>query len=125
MGLFRQLQRLYRPEKFQFEDFHTEIVAQVLQNSPALTLAWLKAIAATGLSKVDYIDVRTQTTLEPLIHHSTASRPDIAIILSLDAKRELILLNRNRIQFKPAASCNAIQSNCTRRGKKKGLRTLL
>jgi len=92
MSLFRQLQRLYRPEKFQFEDFHTEIVAQVLQNSPALTLSWLKAIGATNLSKTDHIDVRTQRTLEPLVHHSTASRPDTAILLSQDAKRELIFV---------------------------------
>jgi hypothetical protein len=51
MSLFRQLQRLYRPDRFQLEDFHTEIVAQVLRNSPALTLAWLRGIEVTSFGK--------------------------------------------------------------------------
>jgi hypothetical protein len=92
MGLFRQLRRLYRPEKFQFEDFHTEIVAQVLENSPALTLEWLRSIKATTSSKADHIKMRTQETFPPLAHHPTASRPDITILLSLGTERELIFV---------------------------------
>ena len=92
MGLFRQLRRLYRPEKFQFEDFHTEIVAQVLKNSPALTLEWLRSIKATTSFKADHIKVRTQETFPPLAHHLTASRPDITIRLVSDAKTELIFV---------------------------------
>jgi hypothetical protein len=92
MSLFQQLRRLYRPEKFQFEDFHTEIVAQVLKNSEALTLAWLGSIRATRLDKADHIKVRTQETFPPLAHHLTASRPDITIRLVSDAKAELIFV---------------------------------
>jgi hypothetical protein len=92
MSLFRKLQRLYRPEKFQFEDFHTEIVAQVLKNSSPLTLEWLRSINATTLSKADRIVVRTQETFPPLVHHPTASRPDITILLSLGTARELIFV---------------------------------
>lgn len=92
MSLFRKLQRLYRPEKFQFEDFHTEIVAQVLKNSPALTLAWLKSIKVTSLDEADHIKVSTQETFQPLAHHPTASRPDITIRLFVGTKAELIFI---------------------------------
>lgn len=93
MSLFRKLQRLYRPEKFQFEDFHTEIVAQVLKNSPALTLAWLRSIKATSLGEADHIKVSTQQeTFQPLAHHPTASRPDITIRLFVGTKAELIFI---------------------------------
>ena len=51
MSLFKQLERLYRPDRFQREDFHTEIVAQVLRNSDELTLAWLRSLDVTKLVK--------------------------------------------------------------------------
>jgi hypothetical protein len=92
MSLFRQLQRLYRPDRFQLEDFHTEIVAQVLRNSPALTLAWLRGIGVTSLEKADHIHVATQEEFEKLAGHSTDSRPDIAIRLVAGEKTELILI---------------------------------
>jgi hypothetical protein len=92
MGLFSQLERLARKEKFQLEDFHTEIVAQVLRNSPALTLAWLQAIDATRLQDPESITIATQEEFVKLADHATDSRPDIAIRLVTGNTVELILI---------------------------------
>ena len=92
MSLFSQLRRLYRPDRFMVEDFHTEIVAQVLRNSPALTMAWLRRIGVTTLGQVDHIYVATQETFEKLAWHSTNSRPDIVIRLVARGKTELIFI---------------------------------
>ena len=92
MSLFSQLQRLYRPDRFLLEDFHTEIVAQTLRNSSALTLAWLNGIGATNLPAAAHIEISTQQTFEALPGHATASRPDIAIRLAAGGKKELILV---------------------------------
>jgi hypothetical protein len=92
MSLFRKLQWLYRSDTFQFEDFHTEIVAQVLKNSPSLTLAWLRAIGATTLTQAAHVELRTQETFPPLAHHSTPSRPDITIRLFSESKTELVFV---------------------------------
>lgn len=92
MSLFSQLRQLYRPDRFQFEDFHTEIVAQVLVNSHALTLAWLQGIKATTLVNAVSIKVKTQETFDPLPGHSTPSRPDIVIRLSFGERKELIFI---------------------------------
>ena len=92
MNLFSKLRQLYRPDKFQLEDFHTEIVAQVLQNSPALTMSWLRGIKATSLANDVSITVGTQETFLPLDGHDSASRPDIIIRLVSGAKKELIFI---------------------------------
>ena len=92
MSLFDHLRRLYRKDKFQLEDFHTEIVAQVLRDSPAMTMSWLRALGVTQLSDTDDITVATQEEFEALEGHATGSRPDIAIRLSHGDRTELILI---------------------------------
>ena len=92
MSLFDQLRRLYRKDKFPLEDFHTEIVAQVLRDSPRLTLSWLRALGVTQLSDTDDITVATQEDFEALEGHATGSRPDIAIRLSHGDSVELVLI---------------------------------
>jgi hypothetical protein len=92
MSLFSNLQRLYRPDRFLIEDFHTEIVAQVLRNSPTLTLQWLNRIGATTLQTTDIIDIRTQEEFLALPGHSAASRPDITIRLKRNDLSELIFI---------------------------------
>ena len=74
------------------EDFHTEIVAQVLRNSPALTLDWLRRVGATTLEKVDCVTIATQETYEKLDGHATDSRPDITIRLMAGGATELIFV---------------------------------
>jgi hypothetical protein len=92
MSLFSQLRHLYRPDRFQLEDFHTEIVAQVLRNSQALTMAWLSGIGITTLKNPDAIQIATQEEFAKLAGHSTDSRPDIAIRLVAGGNTELILI---------------------------------
>ena len=92
MSLFSQLQRLYREDRFLLEDFHTEIVAQVLRNSSALTLKWLRDVGATVLETADSIEIRTQEEFSALPGHSTASRPDITIRISSAGKNELVFV---------------------------------
>lgn len=91
MSLFKELQRLYRPDRFQLEDFHTEIVAQVLRNSPALARDWLQGIGATNLSDATF-SIQTQETFPALVGHATASRPDITVRLGLAGMSELIFI---------------------------------
>ena len=92
MSLFNQLRRLYRPDRFQLEDFHTEIVAQVLRNSKELTLKWLFGIELTTLLDADHIYIQTQDEFAALEGHSSASRPDITIRIVADGKTELIFI---------------------------------
>ena len=92
MSLFRQLQHLYRKDKFQLEDFHTEIVAQVMRNSDALTLKWLQDMGATSFLCPDSITIATQEEFPALAGHATDSRPDIAIRLVQDEAAELVLI---------------------------------
>src|SRR5205814_5015471 len=92
MSLFDNLRRRYRKEKFQLEDFHTEIVAQVLHNSRPLTLAWLRGIKATALRNPDKVKIVTQENFAALADHATDSRPDIAIRLVEGNRTELILI---------------------------------
>jgi hypothetical protein len=99
MSLFSNLRLLYRPDRFQLEDFHTEIVAQVLRNSPPLTLAWLRGIGITTLENADYIHVGTQEEFEKLATHATASRPDITIRLVSGRQTEFILIE-SKLQSK-------------------------
>lgn len=92
MSLFDELRRLYRKDKFQMEDFHTEIVAQVLRDSRTLTLAWLQGIGATTLNDPDFIKVVTQEEFAALAGHNTDSRPDIALRLVQGDTVELVLI---------------------------------
>ena len=48
MSLFSKLQRLISDGRTQLEDFHTEIIAHVLRNSPELTLKWLKKLRCSA-----------------------------------------------------------------------------
>ena len=57
MSLFDQLRRLCRKDKFRLEDFHTEIVAQVLTNAEK----WVQPTSDNGKST----ELRLQLNREP------------------------------------------------------------
>lgn len=98
MSLFTQLRRLYAKGKFRLEDFHTEIVAQVLRNSRQLVSEWLCAFDWQGrldlalMHEPDSITVATQEQFAALDDHATDSRPDIAIRLCKDDWKLLVLV---------------------------------
>ena len=92
MSLFKQLEKLYRPDRFQREDFLTEIVVQALRNSPELTLGWLRSLGVTDLKKANHIKIDSQVVFRKLAGHDTDSRPDIAISLVEGGNSELILI---------------------------------
>ncbi len=92
MSLFRSLFGLFPTHAVALEDFHTEVVAFVLQRLPDATLGWLKEIGATKLSSIDDLVVSTQEELTALDTHATGSRPDIAVRLSKDSDREIIFI---------------------------------
>ena len=92
MGLFGQVVALAQKERFSLEDIHTEIVAQVLCDSPTLTLAWLRAIGATALGSAKSVLVTPQKTFSALAHHRVDSRPDLTISLAGAEGRELIFV---------------------------------
>ncbi len=92
MSLFSALEKLHRQDRFQQEDFHTEIVAQVLRNCPTLTIEWLKAIGATTMPNPRVVGISTQEEFARLADHATDSKPDIAIRLSEGGETELILI---------------------------------
>lgn len=92
MGLFGQVVALAQKERFPLEDIHTEIVAQVLRDSPTLTLAWLRAIGATMLGSAKLASVTPQKTFPALAHHPVDSRPDLTISLAGAEGRELIFV---------------------------------
>jgi hypothetical protein len=91
MSLFKQLEKLYRPDRFQREDFLTEIVVQVLRNSQELTLEWLRSLGVTDLKNA-YIKIDPQVVFGKLAGHDTDSRPDMAISLVEGGNTELILI---------------------------------
>ena len=98
MSLFTQLRQLYARDKFRLEDFHTEIVAQVLRNSPQLVVVWLSGfdwkgrLDLTPMREPDSIQVATQEEFAALEDHETDSRPDIAIRLCKDERQLLVLV---------------------------------
>jgi hypothetical protein len=92
MPLLRSLFRLFPTGAVALEDFHTEVAAHVMGSLPDATLSWLREISATKLTTVDEVIVTTQEELSALELHATGSRPDIAIRLAKDGKRELIYL---------------------------------
>ena len=91
MSLFDKVQRLYRSDHFRLEDIHTEIVAQVLSNSPELTLDWLGSIGATKLRDAR-IAIEPQETFKALEGRRWDSKPDITIRLFADGGKELIFI---------------------------------
>src|SRR5713101_5763793 len=89
-SLFSKLLRLDSTEK---EDFHTEIVAHALRESPDLAFRWLKAIRATSFAKFDKLLVSSQEELDPLAsHEGIGSRPDIAIRIIHGDQIEIIFV---------------------------------
>src|SRR5262245_24423231 len=92
MNLFSRLRRLHPQHRFPLEDFHTEIVAQVLRESTPLTLAWLRDVEATSLVAADTVSIDTQERFAALAGHDVDSRPDIAIRLFAGSRKELILV---------------------------------
>jgi hypothetical protein len=92
MSLFDQLRRLYRKDKFEMEDFHTEIVAQVLRNSPELTINWLRDIGAVDPRMATVISVTTQERFAALEQNEPGSRVDMVIRLSGNGLREIIFI---------------------------------
>lgn len=91
MSLFDKLQGLYRSDHFRLEDIHTEIVGQVLSNSPELTLDWLGGIGATKLREARIV-IDPQKTFRKLDGHVCDSKPDITIWLFADGRKELIFI---------------------------------
>ncbi len=91
MSLFDKLQGLYRSDHFRLEDIHTEIVAQVLSNSPELTLDWLGGIGATKLREARIV-IDPQKTFRKLDGHVCDSKPDITIWLFSNGRKELIFI---------------------------------
>lgn len=93
MSLFQSLRALYRPDRFMLEDFHTEIVARVLQNSPKLAFTWLQSIGATTLDETKAkITVRPQQAFPALADHDRASRVDLTIRLRSKDRSEVIFI---------------------------------
>ena len=92
MSLFDELKRLFRRDKFHMEDFHTEIVAQVLRNSKALTMEWLCSLRATTLEMPDSIKIRTQEKFDTLEQGQPGSRVDMVIRLVKDGQGEMIFI---------------------------------
>src|SRR6266567_4606167 len=82
MSLFYKLLRLTCGGKTQEENFHTELVAQVLRDSPQLTLRWLARFGLPGCANGNNakVLVNTQENFHALMaHNGLDSRPDISI----------------------------------------------
>src|SRR5438132_4753024 len=74
------------------EDFHTEIVAQVLNNSHTLAIHWLHAINALKLLNPRVISIETQKKFAPLEDDQPGSRVDIVIRLTGDGANQIIFI---------------------------------
>ena len=93
MSLFLALRRLFPQDGFPLEDFHTEIVAAVLQNTPALAFEWLQEIGATRLAADDSsVSVKSQVEFPALKGHDRSSRVDLVIRVSNPKGTELIFI---------------------------------
>src|SRR5258708_36579414 len=93
MSLFSKLLQLSGDSKSSLEDFHTEIVAQVLQDTPELTVRWLADLGLTAREPPDTLTVGTQQELDALdAHEGLGSRPDIWILLTRGDLKELVFL---------------------------------
>ena len=92
MSLFGQLRLLHQRERFPLEDFHTEIVAQVLRDTPLLAQAWLRGLGIAALSGGESLTVETQRTFPALAGHDEDSRPDMTIQISGTGRKELVFV---------------------------------
>jgi hypothetical protein len=97
MSLFDELRRLYRKDKFEMEDFHTEIVAQVLRNSPEFTIKWLRGIGAVDLQMPTVISIKTQERFAALEEDQPGSRVDMVIRLKSDSDVRQIVFVESKI----------------------------
>jgi len=90
MSLFSKLYRLSSVRINQLENYHTEIVACVLQNSPELTWKWLAKLGLPVQGEWREVVVRTQENLgqceDP---DDSGSRPDIVISIEGDKGTDL------------------------------------
>lgn len=93
MSLFGKLIQLHSDEHRRLEDFHTEVVAHVLANSPEVTLRWLQELRLTQILEADEIAISTQQHLKPIEGlHSFGSKPDISIRIRAGTRVEVIFI---------------------------------
>ena len=93
MSLFGKLIHLRSDKLCPLENFHTEIVAHVLQNDPELTLSWLQLMGVTDRREADKISVNPQDRYEPIEgRHDNGSRPDIVIRITKGEHREVVFI---------------------------------
>ena len=92
MSLFDEIRRLHRRDKFEMEDFHTEIAAQVLRDSSALTFDWLRSIGALKLQQPRVVSITTQEKFTPLDEDQPGSRIDLVIRLSENGVRQIVFI---------------------------------
>ena len=92
MSLFGAIRRLYRKDKFQMEDFHTEIVAQVIRNSRELAIRWLRDIRAANSHMTNVISIDTQVPFSALEENEPGSRVDMVIQLRGSDVRQIVFI---------------------------------
>ena len=94
MSLFSNLRSLFSARDFPLEDFHTEVVAQVLKEFPEFTKAWLLSLDAIQQDEFDSIGIQTQVELPRLDEHEhfTKSRPDIIIRCNGKLGQQIIIV---------------------------------
>lgn len=93
MSLFQSLRQLFPRDNFPLEDFHTEIVAAVLQNSPVLTFEWLQEIGVTRLeANGSSVSVKSQLEFPALKGHDRSSCVDLVIRISSPKGTELLFI---------------------------------
>jgi len=92
MGLFRNLRSLFSANRFPVEDFHTEVVAQVLENCPKLTEAWLLSLGAILPDELESIQILTQVELPRLEGHLAGSRLDLVISCNGKLGRQIVIV---------------------------------
>lgn len=91
MSLFQSLFRVFPAGSGSLEDFHTEIVGQILRSLPAEAAGWLHEIGATD--RADFaLSVTTQEDLEALAAHASGSRPDLRLCLQRGDETQLIFI---------------------------------
>lgn len=106
MSLFGKLLRLQSDERCRLEDFHTEIVANVLANDPQLTLNWLGFLGVVKDKEAGKVTITTQVNLAAIEgQHDAGSRPDILIHIRNGAHRRLSSLNRRSAQGSALGNC--------------------
>jgi hypothetical protein len=93
VSLFQSLRQLFPRDGFPLEDFHTEIVATVLQTTPALAFEWLQEIGVTKLgADGSSVSVKPQVEFPALKGHHHSIRVDLVIRLSSPKGTELLFI---------------------------------